>query len=173
MHLRVLTVLAVAAVAVAACQRETAQQTAARIQAESEAARTELEAFFAAYGRRFSAGHLDSLVAQYDAEAHVLPPNSPPIHGRDGVRQMYGSFFQGGPVGELRFKVEDVTVNGPVAIVRVGWIFTPPAGAPMPADTGAGIEHLHQADDHWLIVQEIWRSNRPMPPPPSQPRQRS
>jgi uncharacterized protein (TIGR02246 family) len=118
-----------------------------------------------AYGRYFSAGHTDSLLAFYADQAHVMPPNSRQVQGRDAVRQMYAAVFQNGPTGVLRFHVDDVTANGPVAVLRASWTFTPPAGAPMPPDTGAGMGVWRKTDGHWKIMSEIWRSDLPVPAP--------
>jgi len=162
-----------AALALVACQRaETPEQAAARIQTETEAARPAVEAMMAAYGRHFTAGHTDSLASMYMDDAHQLPPNMPPVHGKEAIRQGLAAYFANGPIGELQFRVENLVVNGPIAIVRAAWTFTPPAGAPMPADTGVGMAHWHLADGQWMIAEEIWRSNLPAPPPPPAPRRR-
>ena len=158
--------LIVAAFALAACQRaETPEQTAARIQIESDAARVAFEAIFATFSQDFNAGRIDSLVAIYADQAHVMPPNSKPLHGRDAIRQMFTSYFQNGPVGQLRFHLENVTANGPVAVVRAGWTFAPLAGARMPADTGVSVGHWQKADGRWQLMEDIWRSDLPPPPP--------
>ena len=165
--------LSIAGTVLLACapRTETPEHVAARIRAESDSARATFETIFADIGREFSAGQADSLVARYADDAHVLPPNSRPVHGRDAVRQMYTAAFQNGPVGALQFRVENVTVNGPVAVVRTAWVFTPPAGTPIPVDTGAAIDHLERVDGRWLIMEETWRSDLPLPPPP--PRRKS
>ena len=159
--------LIVAAFALTACQRaETPEQTAARIQTESDSARVAFEAILTTFSQHFNAGQIDSVVAIYGDQAHVMPPNARPVHGRDAIRQMFRAYFQNGPVGQLRLHLENVTANGPVAVVRAGWTFAPLAGAPLPADTGVSIGHWQKVDGRWQLMEDIWRSDLPAPPPP-------
>jgi ketosteroid isomerase-like protein len=157
------------ALAISACHKtETAEQSAARIKAESETARPTFEAMMESYSRHFNAANVDSLVALYGDETHVMPPNTRPVEGREGVRKLFSTYFAQGPGGTLDLKVQSVTVSGPMAVVRTGWVFTPAAGAPMPADTGEGVAHWQKVDGRWVVVEDIWRSNLPpMPPPPT------
>jgi uncharacterized protein (TIGR02246 family) len=158
-------------VACAACQKpQTPEQDEARSRAESDSARTTFQGLMDSYSRHFDAGQADSMAAMYAEDAHVMPPNFPPVQGRDGVRQMYGGFFQKGPVGTLAFHVASVAVNGPLAVVRAEYVFTAPSGAPTPADTGEGVAHWHRVNGQWLIMEEIWRSNLPLPAPPPRPK---
>ena len=157
------------ALAISACHKaETAEQSAARIKAESEAARPTFDAIMEGYSRHFNAANVDSLVALYSNETHVMPPNTRPVDGREALRKLFTDYFAQGPGGTLDLKVQSVSVSGPMAVVRTGWVFTPRAGSSTPADTGEGVAHWHKVDGRWVIVEDIWRSNLPpMPPPPT------
>jgi uncharacterized protein (TIGR02246 family) len=160
--------LLLAVAALAACAKpETPEQAATRMQAESDAVRPAIEAGNASYVRYFNAGQADSLAALHTENTHVMPPNGPAVHGRDGVRELMTGFFQQAPSSQLTIRVEDVAANGPMAVDRGRWSFTPQAGTPMPADSGKYLVHWHrQADGSWQIQDDIWNSDVPLPPPP-------
>ena len=167
------TLLAAAALAgLAACQKaETPEQAMSRMTAETDAARPAIEAALAAYGRNYSAGHTDSLVAVHSPDAWIMPPNAPTVHGAEAIRQFFtAGLVQGG--GQLALRSEHLAVNGPVAIERGRYNFTPPAGAPMPVDSGKYLTHWHQSSGTWLIAEVIWNSDLPAAPPPPPARRR-
>jgi ketosteroid isomerase-like protein len=151
-----------AAAALAACQPAPTPEQA------TEAARPAIEAALADYGRYYSAGNTDSLVAMHATGAHVMPPNAPATHGTDAVRQMFAQAFQQ-PGGTLTLRNENLTVSGPVAIERGRWNFTPAAGAPFPPDSGKYLTHWHQTGGRWLISEVIWNSDLPPPVPAPAP----
>jgi ketosteroid isomerase-like protein len=162
-----------AALALAACQRsETPEQAMSRMSAEAEAARPAIEAAIASYGRWYSTAQVDSLMTLHAADAHVMGPNMAPAHGTEGVRQFFTQGFSQGALGTLSLRTENLTVNGPVAIERGRWNFTPQEGAPLPPDSGKYLTHWHGSGGTWLISEVIWNSDVPMPAPAPAPARR-
>ena len=152
-----------------ACRRpETSQQTEDRMVAESDSVRPMFDSVFASFGRRFTAGQVDSLYQRYATNAHIMPPNSAPIRGRDSLHAMYAAYFRSGPQGALNITVRRVIRNGPLAVMRAGWTFDPAPANPMPADTGESVTVWYRSGDDWRILEDIWHSDlpvRPAPPP--------
>jgi uncharacterized protein (TIGR02246 family) len=164
-------VFTAALVGLAACQKaETPEQAAARIEQESAAARTAIEAQAAAFSAHFSAGHADSVAALYTEDAELLPPNGKAVAGRANIREFLASFLGTGTFS-LTITPAAVIANGPHAIDRGSYVlsFTPPAGAPPEvkgsADTGKYVAHWVNQGGTWLMAHDIWNSDLPAPQP--------
>jgi ketosteroid isomerase-like protein len=166
--------VAVAAVAAGACRppAETAEQAEARIMAESQAARTAIEAKLAGFVRHFNAGNLDSMVLAYAPEAVVMAPGKPAVTGREAIlaqMQADRAMMQG---GTFALHVVSVSANGPLAVERGTWSFSFPAQGRNPAMTMTGkyLAHWHNIGGEWLMVEDIWNDDAPPPPPAPAPR---
>ncbi len=159
--------LAVAAVALAACQAsETQEQMQARIRAESDSARALIEQAAAAFGRLVSAGHADSLALMYAENAVLMPPNMPPATGRAAIRETFAGMLAGGPT-TVHLAVGSVVANGPIAIEsgRYHMTMQPPAPAPAMTDSGKYLVHWHRVDGAWRMAEDIWNSDVPVEAP--------
>jgi ketosteroid isomerase-like protein len=163
---------AVVALIAAACARtETPEQARDRMRAETEAARAAIDQDLEAFVRHFNAGQADSLAMHFAENARILPPNEPAVHGRDSIRAWIANMFAAGS-WTLTARNEEVIANGPLGVQRGTFTlsFTPgpntPPGMTAMTDTGKFITHVHKVDDRWLIVDDIWNSDRPLPPPP-------
>lgn len=153
--------------AAAACARtETLEQMQSRVEAESDSARAAIEPIAQAYARYFAAGQADSIAAIYHEIAYVMPPNMASVRGGAAVREMMAGYFAAGAAGNLVFHIQNVTANGPIAVVRGHWVYTPPAGGRMPADSGYYMEHWARNNGTWQIAEDIWNSSAPLPPAP-------
>lgn len=166
-----LTRLIPAALLLTACQKaETPEQAAARIEQESAAARTAIDARSAAFEAHFMAGHADSVAAFYTEDGEILPPNGKAVSGRANIQAMFASFLGS---GTFTFDLTSTAVvaNGAHAIERGTYTlsFTPPAGAPpevkASADTGKYVAHWVNQGGMWLMAHDIWNSDIPLPQP--------
>jgi ketosteroid isomerase-like protein len=169
--MRLTRLIPAALVALAACQKaETPEQAAARIEQESAAARTAIEARNAAFEAHFAAGHADSVAAFYAEDAEILPPNDKAVSGRANIQQVFASFLGSGTF-TFDLTTTGVVANGPHAIERgtYAMTFTPPAGAPpevkASADTGKYVAHWVNQGGTWLMAHDIWNSDIPLPQP--------
>ena len=162
-----------AAAALASCQKaETPEQAATRMAAEAVAARPAIDAQTAAFGRHFTAGHTDSLVAIHTDDGWEMPPNGPAIHGADALRQMFTGQFQQAAGGTLALRTEHLDVSGPMALARGRYNFAAPAGSPIPADSGKYVTHWQLIAGQWRIAEVIWNSDVPLPTPAAPPARR-
>jgi ketosteroid isomerase-like protein len=155
----------------AACQpaQETPEQAQARMQQEAAAARQVIDEAAARFGRLLSEGKADSVALFYAEEATLMPPNESPVSGREGIRQWLTN-MSGMGGWSLTLTPVAVAANGPLAVERGSYAlsFTPgpstPRGMTAMADTGKYLVHWHQVGSEWLIVEDIWNSNRPVQP---------
>jgi ketosteroid isomerase-like protein len=159
------SIFATVMVLAAACQpAETPDQMAARIQAQSDSARTAIESQLAVFARAAAAGNVDSMVSLYADDAVVMPPSMPAITARDSIRAMLGSF---GPF-TITFNIQSVWASGDHAIERGTWAM----GAPAPG-AGKYLSHWQRgADGQWRMVADIWNDDAPPAPPPPTARRR-
>src|SRR5437016_13769937 len=52
-------------------------------------AKQAIDAANATWARLTAAGHADSLAQYYHPNAVILPPNMPPVHGRESIRAFF------------------------------------------------------------------------------------
>ena len=153
--------LAATALAAACAPAETAEQRAARMQADTDSARTAIHAQIAAMQAHMNAAHWDSLGQFYAENAVSMPPNTPAMTGRAdiiaGMRQMLGqlSNFQ------IHMTSQSVSASGDVAVERGRYHMTFNMGRQAMADSGKYLTHWHKVDGRWLTMEEIFNSDVP------------
>lgn len=151
---------------VVGCQRgETPEQSQARIAAERDSARTEINARMHGFARWLAAGDLDSLAMMVTEDYHALAPNQATVAGKgpwlDWTRTLVA---QGRWTEELTSEL--VEVSGPLAVQRGRYTlqFEPGPGAPpgtaAMSDTGKFLWHWRRVDGRWLLAQAAWSSDR-------------
>ncbi len=169
---RTLPTLAVLAlVGLTACQKaETAEQMAARMQTESEAAKAAIETANASFMRHFAAGHFDSVATFYTADAVVMPSNAPAVTGHQAI---VAAMTQGG-AGDLRLTTLHVVANGPMAIEHGSYTFgmTPPGASAPISIAGKYVVYWKQTADGWKMQWDIWNEDAPMAMPAPPPARR-
>lgn len=166
-----LTRLIAAALAITACQKaETPEQAAARMEQETAAARTAIEAQNARYGAYMAAGQADSVAALHAENAEILPPNAPAVNGRANIATYMAEGLAQGTFA-LTLTSQSVMADAADAFERGSYTFafTPgpnaPKGMTAMADTGKYIAHWHNDGGTWLIAHSIWNSDLPLPQP--------
>lgn len=114
----------------------------------------------------FSSGDVGSLIALFTEDAVVMPPNELTIVGRDNLRVWAEGVLQQITMN-ARYPTSDVVVIGDWAIQRYTFVetVTPKAGGPATEESGKGLHVLRrQSDGRWLIAQDIWSNDAPLPP---------
>src|SRR6266487_1316209 len=127
------------------------------------------------WARLTAAGHADSIADLYHANGVMLPPNMPPVHGRDAIRgfmTMMNSMSS--PPSVLTVRAESVWAQGPLALELGRWNFAWAAGAKRPpgapaADSGKYMVRWVNENGRWLMVQDIWNSDVALPTAPASP----
>ncbi|MCG8608211.1 SgcJ/EcaC family oxidoreductase [bacterium] len=102
------------------------------------------------------------VAATYTEDAILLPPNGPVIEGRANIQAFWEAFP---PYTDLNLTTIEIEGSGDLAYVRgmYSLTITPPGGSPTP-DSGKFIEIRRRgADGSWLIAQDIFNSDIPLP----------
>ena len=135
----------------------------------SAEAKQAIDAADAKWARLTAAGHADSLADLYHANGVMLPPNMPPVRGRDAIRgfmTLMNSMSSPPPV--LTVRADSVWAQGALALELGRWNFAWAAGAKRPpgapaADSGKYMVRWVNENGRWLMVQDIWNSDLPLP----------
>ena len=123
--------------------------------------------------RWYAAGDAESLAGLCAEGAWQMPPNHPPLEGREAIRQFWRQAFQWGK-WDFTLDTQDVDVSGPLAVERGKYVlrFTAGPGAPPGMasfeDRGNYLVHWrYEADGQWRAMGDAPVSELPLPPSPS------
>lgn len=128
----------------------------------------EAEASIAAMDKTFvaaaNAGDVDGVVAMYDANAVLMPPNFVAQRGIAAIRTYWGGFLKQGRV-KLSLATEDVTQSCDLASERGTFevTVTLPNGAPI-HDKGKYVVTWRRMDSQWKAISDIFNSDLPAVP---------
>ena len=148
----------------------------------SASAKQAIDAANAQWARLTSTGHADSIAELFAADGVIMPPNMASMKGRDAIRAFFAEINSITPRPTLTVRAERVVATGPAAVEVGRWHFAFPAGATLPpgmtpVDSGKYIARWEEQNGKWLMVDEIWNSDMPLPaapvPPPAPARPRS
>lgn len=162
--------LAIVITAVVACQPPDTSATA----------KAAIDAANAQWPRLTSSGHADSIAEFYAADAVMMPPNMATTTGKEAIRAFFATLNTMDPKPILTLRAEAVHGSGNMAVERGRWHWAYAAGATLPpgmpaADSGKYVVHWMQQNGKWLMVEDIWNSDTPLPmapPPPPAPARR-
>jgi ketosteroid isomerase-like protein len=153
-----------------ACQKpETPSQAATRMDQESAAAKTALQAIARRWEGWTAAGQVDSFATAFTEDGRELPPHAPAAVGA-AIRAFHARQAALGS-STVAITVDHVSANGPLAAGGGMFIanITPgpgaPAGMTAVADTGKWLAQLQQTGGTWRFVALIWNSDLPLPLP--------
>ena len=105
------------------------------------------------------------LAAMYSTDAAFMPPNESAVQGRAAIQSWMNAFP---PVTAFSLTPQLVDGRGDLAYVRGTYMMTlTPPGAPAPVeDHGKYIViERKQPDGSWLITEDIFNSDVPLPAP--------
>jgi len=129
----------------------------------------------ASWARLTATGHADRLADLYHANGVMLPPNMPPVHGRDAIRGFMTTMnSMSSPPPVLTVRAESVWAQGPLALELGRWNFAWPAAAKRPrgapaVDSGKYMVRWMNENGRWRMVQDIWNSDVALPMAPASP----
>jgi ketosteroid isomerase-like protein len=138
---------------------------------DSAAAKAAIDAKNANWARLTAAGHADSLVQFYHANAVMYPPNMGAVRGLDSIRGFFAVInTMSSPPPTLSVTADSVWASASGAVELGRWTFVWPAtgrpagtaGAPA-VDSGRYIVRWVNEGGQWLMVQDIWNSAMPAP----------
>ncbi len=151
---------------VAACASEPSTTT--------DSVRETIERHNANLVRWYAAGDIDSVASVFSEDAWQMPPNSPPLVGREAIRAYWRQAVEWGHWG-FTLSTQDVQVSGPMAVERGKYVleFTAASDAPPGMasfeDRGNYLVHWRlEPDGEWRIVGDAPVSDLPPEPKPDQ-----
>jgi ketosteroid isomerase-like protein len=100
-----------------------------------------------------------------------MPPNMATMKGKDAIKTFFATINTMDPKPTLTLRSEHVLANGTLAVETGRWNWTYPAGAKLPpgtpaADSGKYIVRWAQQNGKWVMVDDIWNSDAPLPMAP-------
>ena len=139
----------------------------------SASAKQAIDAANAQWPRLTSSGHADSIAEFYAADGALMPPNMATTKGKEAIRAFFAT-MNVDPHPTITLRAVTVVANGPVAVETGRWNWSMPAGAKLPpgmahADSGKYIVRWAEQNGKWVIVDDIWNSDTPLPTPPAPP----
>jgi uncharacterized protein (TIGR02246 family) len=122
--------------------------------------------------RWYASGQTDSIASMFAEDAWQMPPNGPPLVGREAIRQFWSQAVKWGK-WEFSLQTQDVSVSGPIAVERGKYeirFATGPGAPPGMAsfqDRGNYLVHWRrERDGEWRVVGDAPVSEVPPPAPP-------
>ena len=121
----------------------------------------------AQWSKTAGAKDLEGTVAYYSDDATVLPPNSPMVTGKPGIRAVWGELL--GPDSSISWQAGKLEVarSGDLAYIMGTYQLTvkDPQGNPV-NDKGKFVEvWKKQVDGKWKVVADIFNSDLPLASP--------
>ncbi len=140
----------------------------------TSSAKQAIDAANAQWPRLTSTGHADSIAEFYVEDAVLMPPNMATIRGKEAVRAFFATINTIDPRPTLTLRAVTVVASGAVAVETGRWHWAFPAGATLPpgtpaVDSGKYIVRWAQQNGKWLIADDVWNSDVPLPTPPAPP----
>ena len=117
--------------------------------------------------RWYATGDVDSLVSIFAVDAWQMPPNSPPLVGREAIRGFWREAVKWGK-WEFTLQAQDISVSGQMAVERGKYSLKFTAGPGAPAgmasfqDRGNYLVHWrHESDGQWRALSDAPVSEMP------------
>ncbi len=154
-------VLGTALVLTACTQAPPAVDTAA----EEAALKATTSTWLAAY----NAGDTEKIVALYEADAVLMPPNAPVARGQAAIREFATASIAGAKAAGIKLVPGAATagVSGDTGWETGSYTVTDASGATV--DSGSYMSVSHKSNGKWLYHRDTWNSDRPLPAPAPAP----
>lgn len=117
-------------------------------------------------------GDVETYVTLITADAVLMPPNAPPIIGREAIREWSRSNAKAMVFQAYEPSDAELTISGDWAFRRATFTATlaPASGGPAVHDTGKFlIIYQRQRDGSWKVARDIWNGSAPPLPPGRDP----
>jgi uncharacterized protein (TIGR02246 family) len=150
-------IVAVGLLALAGCQKAPTVDLAAF----ETKAKGDLRIWLAAY----NAGDVETIVAKYADDAVVMAPGNPAAVGRDAIRELITNETSAAKAaGVTLAAVDNDTVGASGDLAWHSGSYTVNDATGTAVDSGNYMEVQQNIDGQWLIIRDIWNSDRPKAP---------
>jgi ketosteroid isomerase-like protein len=116
-----------------------------------------------------NSGDVDTLLAQYAADAEVMAPGNPRATGHDAIRALMEKESAGMKDAGVTIALNDddkAAASGELGYHSGSYVVKDASGADV--DSGNYLAVMQrQADGKWLMIRDTWNSDRPPPAPPA------
>jgi ketosteroid isomerase-like protein len=119
----------------------------------------------------YASGKIDSVASVFAEDAWQMPPNSPPLVGREAIRKFWRQAVEWGK-WNFSLQTQDVSVSGPMAVERGKYVLKFVAGPGAPPGVASFEDHgnylVHwrrELDGEWRAVGDAPVSEVPLPTP--------
>lgn len=149
-------IVAVGVIALAGCQKAAVVDTAA--------IETELKNGVRTWLASYNAGDADAIAARYADDAVVMSPGAPAASGREAIRALIAEQSAAAKAAGITLAAADgdtvgVSTSGDMAWHSGAYTVSDASGAVI--DSGNYMEVQKNVDGKWMIVRDIWNSDRP------------
>ena len=131
-------------------------------QSDSTAARAGIEATSRELTKDFAARDAKAISLLYTEDAKLLPPNSPPVLGRDAVAKFYASLLEL-PIASLALESVDVYGSGDEVTEEGRYTLVGTNGETVEA--GKTLVVWRKTDAGWRLHRDMWSSDAPASAP--------
>ena len=144
-------IIAVGLVALAGCQKSV--DTAAIVNEAKQGSRD--------WSAAYNAGDVETIVAKYTDNAVIMPPGAPAAAGRDAIREFITKDSAGAKAAGVTLVISDGDEAGVAGdLAWHGGAYTVNDASGNAVDSGSYLEVLQNVDGKWMIVRDIWNSDR-------------
>jgi ketosteroid isomerase-like protein len=112
--------------------------------------------------KAFNTGDVDTMVAQYDERAVLLPPGAPAANGKVAIRAFFAKMTEAAGKDGLAFSLDAKPAGG--AHGDMGWssgsyVVKDKTGRVV--DKGKYLSVSRKKDGKWLYIRDTWNSDEP------------
>ncbi len=114
----------------------------------------------------YNAANADAIVALYADDAVLMPPGSPGFRGKAAMKEYFSADMAQAQAAGMSVAVE--SAEGAIGVAGdLGWrsgTFSVQDKSGATVDMGKWVEVWHREGGRWLIIRDIWNSDRPAAP---------
>lgn len=115
-----------------------------------------------AWAEAFNAGDADAIAAKYWDDATIQPPHAPASTGRAAIRDHFAADIQNMKDAGMTLVIPEanaVEISGELGYGAGIYNVTDANGAVI--DTGKFVNVFRKRENQWLLIRDIWNSDRP------------
>jgi len=124
-----------------------------------------LKAITAAWLDAYNTGDVEKIVASYTEDAVLMPPHAPVARGHAAIRAFITADTAGAKTAGVKLVPGPATagVAGETGWESGSYTITDASGATV--DSGSYLSVARKSNGKWLLLRDIYNSDRPLPPP--------
>jgi len=109
----------------------------------------------------YNAGDAETIVALYDEDAMVMPPDAKPVKGHAAIREFLAGDIKNSKAAGITLRIDSDSAG---SSGDVGWhsgTFSVVDKDGKAIGTGKFVEVLQMKDGKWLLIRDIWNNDAP------------